>query len=332
MDNVLHQHSWKRAAALTALFAILLIVVAPLISVSLQKDPMSAMPGMHHDMSMMSVDEHHGDMTHSMPVDHAEACGYCVLLAHVPGVMLALIVLLSVVLQRLRVKPPRQAVSHWHFFPPALPRYPRAAASVCFLPLKQNHSLFALKRKSMTTCTPRAAWGNLLRRLHFYIGLFVGPFIFFAALTGTLYVATPQLENALYHYALHTDAVGEAQPLAEQIAVAEKAVGSALRLHAVRPGLEEGETTRVMFADPALGPSEHRAIFIDPASLEVRGDMTVYGTSGILPLRQTIDYLHTSLMLGNIGRLYSELAASWMWVAALGRDRVVVLHPTEAPY
>jgi uncharacterized iron-regulated membrane protein len=46
--------------------------------------------------------------------------------------------------------------------------------------------------------------------------------------------------------------------------------------------------------------------------------MTVYGTSGILPLRQTIDYLHTSLMLGDIGRLYSELAASWMWVAALG--------------
>ena len=184
----------------------------------------------------------------------------------------------------------------------------------------------------MTTCTPRAAWGNLLRRLHFYIGLFVGPFIFFAALTGTLYVATPQLEKALYHHALHTDAVGEAQPLAEQIAVAEKAVGSALRLHAVRPGLEEGETTRVMFADPALGPSEHRAIFIDPTSLEIRGDMTVYGTSGILPLRQTIDYLHTSLMLGNIGRLYSELAASWMWVAAPGRDRAVVLHPTEAPY
>lgn len=74
----------------------------------------------------------------------------------------------------------------------------------------------------MTTCTPRAAWGNLLRRLHFYVGLFVGPFIFFAALTGTLYVATPQLENTLYRHALHTDSVGEARPLAEQIAVAEK--------------------------------------------------------------------------------------------------------------
>jgi uncharacterized iron-regulated membrane protein len=73
-----------------------------------------------------------------------------------------------------------------------------------------------------------------------------------------------------------------------------------------------------MFADPKLGPSENRAIFIDPVSLTVLGDLTVYGTSGILPLRQTIDYLHTSLMLGDIGRLYSELAASWMWVAALG--------------
>ena len=170
----------------------------------------------------------------------------------------------------------------------------------------------------MTTCTSRAAWVNLLRRLHFYIGLFVGPFIFFAALTGTLYVATPQLENNLYRQALHGSTAGEAQPLAEQIAVAEKATGNALRLHAVRPGLSDGETTRVMFADPALGPSENRAIFVDPVTLDVRGDMTVYGTSGILPLRQKIDYLHTSLMLGNIGRLYSELAASWMWLAALG--------------
>lgn len=170
----------------------------------------------------------------------------------------------------------------------------------------------------MTTCTPRAAWGNLLRRLHFYVGLFVGPFIFIAALSGTLYVATPQLEEALYHQALHTDSQGPARPLAEQIAAADKVTGGELRLHAVRPGLVAGETTRVMYADPELSASENRAIFIDPVSLAVRGDMTVYGTSGILPLRQKIDYLHRSLLLGDVGRLYSELAASWMWIAALG--------------
>ncbi len=73
-----------------------------------------------------------------------------------------------------------------------------------------------------------------------------------------------------------------------------------------------------MFVDPSLGESESRAIFVDPISLRVKGDMTVYGTSGILPLRQWIDYAHRSLLLGDSGRLYSELAASWMWVAALG--------------
>jgi len=170
----------------------------------------------------------------------------------------------------------------------------------------------------MTTCTPRAAWVNLLRRLHFAIGLFVGPFIFVAALTGTLYVATPQLENLLYRDALTAEKGGEPHSLAEQIAVAENATGQNLALYAVRPSLTPGETTRVMFSSPSLGESESRALFIDPVTLAVKDDITVYGTSGILPLRQWIDYAHRSLLLGDIGRLYSELAASWMWLAACG--------------
>lgn len=170
----------------------------------------------------------------------------------------------------------------------------------------------------MTICTQRQAWITLLRRLHFAIGLFVGPFIFVAALSGTLYVATPQLEQYVYASTLNGSREGEPQPLARQIDIANQVTQHALRLHAVRPGLEAGQTTRVMYSDPALSPSEHRAIFIDPVTLAVTGDMTVYGTSGILPLRQWIDYLHRSLLLGDVGRLYSELAASWMWIAALG--------------
>ncbi len=159
----------------------------------------------------------------------------------------------------------------------------------------------------MTTCTSRAAWVHLLRRLHFFIGLFVGPFIFVAALTGTLYVATPQLENLLYRDALHGTVGGERQPIAVQIAAAERALNTPLRLSAVRPALEAGETTRVMFADPALQASENRAIFVDPVTLAVKGDMTVYGTSGILPLRQWIDYAHRSLLLG----IWGVCTASW---------------------
>jgi len=159
---------------------------------------------------------------------------------------------------------------------------------------------------------------QLLARLHFLIGLFVGPFLLVAAASGLIYALTPQLEAHLYAEALHTPSRGKPLPLAEQIHIAQAAVGPTLTLGAVRPAPAEGDTTRVMFNDPALGESTHRALFIDPVTGAIRGDLAVYGTSGILPLRTTIDQFHRSLLLGEPGRLYSELAASWLWVAALG--------------
>ena len=159
---------------------------------------------------------------------------------------------------------------------------------------------------------------QLLARLHFLIGLCVGPFLVVAAASGLVYALTPQLEAHLYAEALHTPSRGKPLPLAEQIQVAQAAVGPALTLGAVRPAPAEGDTTRVMFNDPSLGESAHRALFIDPVTGAIRGDLAVYGTSGILPLRTEIDQFHRSLLLGDVGRLYSELAASWLWIAALG--------------
>lgn len=159
---------------------------------------------------------------------------------------------------------------------------------------------------------------QLLARLHFLIGLFVGPFLLVAAASGLIYALTPQLEAHLYAEALHTPSRGKPLPLSEQIHIAQAAAGPTLTLGAVRPAPAEGDTTRVMFNDPSLGESTHRALFIDPVTGAIRGDLAVYGTSGILPLRTTIDQFHRSLLLGEPGRLYSELAASWLWVAALG--------------
>lgn len=155
-------------------------------------------------------------------------------------------------------------------------------------------------------------------RLHFYAGLFVGPFILIAALTGTLYVLTPQIENLIYREQLKATTVGEPAPLAAQAEAARKHIGEEPRFFAIRPAPRPGETTRVMFAQPGLGDSESRAIFVDPVSLAIRGDLTVYGTSGILPFRTQLDYLHRNLLLGEFGRNYSELAASWLWAVVLG--------------
>ena len=158
----------------------------------------------------------------------------------------------------------------------------------------------------------------LLIRLHLYVGLLVGPFIFVAALSGVVYALTPQLEDRLYAEQLFANSTGTSQPLARQIEVAQAYVGETATLSAVRPAPKPGTTTRVMFKSPELGESESRAVFIDPVTAEIRGDLLVYGTSGVLPLRTWLDQLHRSLLLGEPGRIYSELAASWLWVAALG--------------
>ncbi|ORJ24514.1 hypothetical protein BS640_15915 [Rouxiella badensis] len=164
----------------------------------------------------------------------------------------------------------------------------------------------------------KAAALALLKRIHFYIGLFVGPFIFIAALTGVLYVATPQIENKLYANQLFTSSTGTVQPLSRQVESARAVVGEQAEIYAVRPAPSSGETTRVQFSEPGLGASKSRAIFIDPVTLDVKGSLVVYGTSGVLPFRTWLDDLHRGLLLGDIGRNYSELAASWLWVAALG--------------
>ncbi|HKN03564.1 MAG TPA: PepSY-associated TM helix domain-containing protein [Buttiauxella sp.] len=174
----------------------------------------------------------------------------------------------------------------------------------------------------------RGALLTLLRRLHFYIGLFIGPFIFVAALTGTLYVLTPQIENAIYHDALRTQDTVPAKSLSQQIAAVRQYIDEEATIYAIRPAPQPGDTTRVQFVDSSLGESESRAIFVSPSTLAVQGDMTVYGTSGVLPLRTWIDQFHRGLLLGNIGRIYSELAASWLWIAALGG---VVLWLTSRP-
>ncbi|HWT61078.1 MAG TPA: PepSY domain-containing protein, partial [Ochrobactrum sp.] len=157
-----------------------------------------------------------------------------------------------------------------------------------------------------------------ITRLHFYVGLFVGPFILIAAITGTLYVLTPQLEDMIYRDQLRTSSLGTVQQLADQVKAARDFIGDDPKLFAVRPSTGPGGNTRVMFSEPGLGESESRAIFVDPITLAIKGDLVVYGTSGVLPLRASIDYLHRNLMLGDFGRYYSELAASWLWVAALG--------------
>ncbi|WP_406335122.1 PepSY-associated TM helix domain-containing protein [Streptomyces sp. NBC_00203] len=158
----------------------------------------------------------------------------------------------------------------------------------------------------------------LILRLHFYAGLLVAPFLLVAATTGLLYAASFQAEKIVYAHELTVPAGDHKLPLSQQVAAARK-VHPEGTVSAVRPSPEADATTRVLLSGvPGVGADHTLAVFVDPYTGKVRGALEQYGSTGALPLRTWIDGLHANLQLGENGRLYSELAASWLWVIAGG--------------
>lgn len=164
--------------------------------------------------------------------------------------------------------------------------------------------------------TPPTArgWRPLLARLHFYAGVLVGPFLLVAALTGGLYALAPTIERVVYRDILTVEPSATSLPLREQ-AIAAQSAHPDLTMTGLRPAATDTESTRIYFSDPALGAEHARAVFVDPHTGRVLGAQTTW--FGHLPLSTWLDGLHRHLNLGEPGRVYSELAASWLWVIAL---------------
>ncbi|MGK5683758.1 PepSY-associated TM helix domain-containing protein [Actinoplanes sp. URMC 104] len=160
----------------------------------------------------------------------------------------------------------------------------------------------------------RTGFGPLLLRLHFYAGLFVAPFLLVAALTGLAYAFTPQIDRAVYADELTVTPGGTAKPLSEQLAAA-RATHPEGAIAAVRPGTGDA-TTQVDFTAPGLDFEHKHTVYVNPYTGEVTGQLTTWFAS--TPMRTWFDDLHTSLHLGDIGFYYSEFAASWLWLLALG--------------
>ncbi|MGW1932286.1 PepSY-associated TM helix domain-containing protein [Streptomyces sp. NPDC001919] len=174
-----------------------------------------------------------------------------------------------------------------------------------------------------TPATPRRKAGTwsalrpLVLRLHFYAGVLVAPFLLVAAASGLLYALSFQAEKFVYAHELEVPVGEQTLPLSRQVDIA-RAANPDGTVTAVWPGAEPGATTRVLMADPDVPEDTSLAVFVDPYTGDVRGTLPSYGSSGALPLRTWIDGLHRDLHLGDTGRNYSELAASWLWVVALG--------------
>ncbi len=170
-------------------------------------------------------------------------------------------------------------------------------------------------RTDETSDPVRVSVVPLLRRLHFYAGVLVAPFLLVAALTGLLYSLAPQLDGVLYDDVLEVSSTsGAPRPLAEQVAAARAALPDGA-VTAVLTADDPDATTQVVFSSPGLADNSNETVYVDPYTAQVQGRLTT--TFGSTPATTWLGGLHRHLHLGEPGRLYSELAASWLWVLAI---------------
>ena len=159
---------------------------------------------------------------------------------------------------------------------------------------------------------------RLFRRLHFWGGLVGAPIVLFAALTGLLYVFTPQIE-AWRHGHLDTVAAGPARvPLDQQVDAALAAAPDTALRHVV-PGYAPGDSTQVYVAAPHehhTGASSHdhglptgSIVYVDPYTGRVLGQLPEMAR-----FKTWAKKLHSSALQGQGWRWVMELGASWMLV------------------
>ncbi|AZA11046.1 PepSY-associated TM helix domain-containing protein [Corynebacterium gerontici] len=152
----------------------------------------------------------------------------------------------------------------------------------------------------------------ILARLHTAAGILITPLILVAALTGFFYALAPTLEQWVYHDEIYANVSdGPRESVEKQVRAAQAAAGDK-ELAAVQLFDDPMRNTRVLFADDTLDEGVQYAVFVDPHNAQVEGELEQYGSSGSLPLRRWLAYGHKNLWLGTPGRIYSEVAASWL--------------------
>ena len=146
----------------------------------------------------------------------------------------------------------------------------------------------------------------LVKRMHFYAGLFVAPLLALLCLTGLAYAFTPELDAAVYAHEFTAPAQETPRPLAAQVAAAE-AAHPQWTVESVAPPTKPDRTTAVTMTAPGMSD---RTVYVDPYTAGIRGVLST--VNGRPPLQEWLRELHGNLHGGTVGRWYSETAASWL--------------------
>lgn len=152
----------------------------------------------------------------------------------------------------------------------------------------------------------QAARRSLFWRIHFWAALIATPFALLAAVTGLIYVFTPQIEQSRYGALDQVAVSGERRSLDDAVATALAAMPDHSDVRAVIPAQVAQQSTKVIIDLP---DGKSTTVYVNPYNAAVLGS---------LPDAQRFNAwakkLHSSLLQGEGWRWMIELAASWLLV------------------
>jgi uncharacterized iron-regulated membrane protein len=142
----------------------------------------------------------------------------------------------------------------------------------------------------------RAVW-----RWHFYAGIIVAPFLIILAVTGSIYLFKPQIEQVLYQDLFEVTPQGEKIPASQQIEEVKKLYPNAV-ITKYRPGENATRSSEVSLTvnDQSL------TVFINPYTGKSIGELNSDDR-----VMDKIEEFHGELMMGTLGDRIVELAACW---------------------
>lgn len=175
--------------------------------------------------------------------------------------------------------------------------------------------------------TTKAALYKSVWRWHFYAGIIFAPFLIILAVTGSIYLFKPQIEQVIYQDYYEVNPQGEKISASAQIEEVKKLYPDAV-VTQYRPGESDERSSEVGI----ISNDESLTVFIDPYTGESLGELNNDDR-----IMDRIEEFHGELMAGTIGDRIVELAACWaivlivtglfLWFPRKKKDLSGVLFP-----
>ncbi|MFA1712337.1 PepSY-associated TM helix domain-containing protein [Peribacillus frigoritolerans] len=153
----------------------------------------------------------------------------------------------------------------------------------------------------METKQPNTSLYRTVWRWHFYAGIIFAPLLIILAVTGSIYLFKPQIEQVLYQDYQEVTPLGDRLPASQQIENVKELYPDAV-VTKYHPGENASRSSEVSITSN----NESLTIFMDPYTGESIGELNDEDR-----IMDKIEEIHGELMAGTLGDRIVELAACW---------------------